>query len=386
MVNADSVIETRAMESESVHLILTSIPFSTQYEYSPNYADFGHTDSNEHFWKQMQFLIPELHRILQPGRIACIHVKDRIIPSGIAGRGFQEVYPFHVDAIQQFTKHGFGYLGMKTIVTDVVRENNQTYRLGWTEQCKDGTKMGVGMPEYLLIFRKPPTDTADSYADDPVIKFKPDCITEDGEVVPFNRDLPIEFPVRRGFYSRMRWQVDAHGFARSSGQRLLTPEEIKNLEHDQIFQLFKKHSLENVYDYEQHVRLGESMEADMRLPVTFMLMQPQSWSDEVWADVTRMMTLNSSQAQRNQEQHLCPMQFDIADRAITQYTQPGETVFDPFAGIGSVPYRALLMKRKGIGIELSKTYWLDGLGYLKMAENKINTPTLFDLEADLVEQ
>ena len=40
---------------------------------------------------------------------------------------------------------------MKTIVTDVVRENNQTYRLGWTEQCKDGTKMGVGMPEYLLL-------------------------------------------------------------------------------------------------------------------------------------------------------------------------------------------------------------------------------------------
>jgi hypothetical protein len=61
-------------------------------------------------------------------------------------------------------------MGMKTIVTDVVRENNQTYRLGWTEQCKDGTKMGVGMPEYLLIFRKPPTDTSNSYADEPVVK------------------------------------------------------------------------------------------------------------------------------------------------------------------------------------------------------------------------
>ena len=54
-------------------------------------------------------------------------------------------------------------MGMKTIVTDVVRENNQTYRLGWTEQCKDGTKMGVGMPEYLLIFRKPATDRTNAY-------------------------------------------------------------------------------------------------------------------------------------------------------------------------------------------------------------------------------
>lgn len=47
---------------------------------------------------------------------------------------------------------------MITVVTDVVRENNQTYRLGWTEQCKDGTKMGVGCPEYILLFRKLPTD------------------------------------------------------------------------------------------------------------------------------------------------------------------------------------------------------------------------------------
>lgn len=73
-------------------------------------------------------------------------------------------------------------MGMKTIVTDVVRENNQTYRLGWTEQCKDGTKMGVGMPEYLLIFRKPPTDTTNAYADTPVVKLPPVCIEPCGSM------------------------------------------------------------------------------------------------------------------------------------------------------------------------------------------------------------
>lgn len=381
-IHADAVIAARHVPDNSIDLVLTSIPFATQYEYSPNFADMGHTDSNEHFWQGMNFLTPFLLRALKPGRIAAIHVKDRIIPSGVAGRGFQEVYPFHVDALLHFTAHGFGFLGMKTIVTDVVRENNQTYRLGWTEQCKDGTKMGVGMPEYLLIFRKPPTETDNSYADDPVLKGKPPCVTEDGEVVPFDRNLPIAFPVQRGHYSRMRWQVDAHGYARSSGKRLLTPDEIRNLKHDQIFQLFKKYSLENVYDYEHHVKLGESIEAEMRLPVTFMLMQPQSWSDEVWADVTRMMTLNSSQSQRKLENHLCPMQFDIADRAITQFTNPGELVLDPFAGIGSVGYRALLMNRKFLGFELSRSYWQDGLSYLRMAEEKMNTPTLFDLLED----
>ena len=67
-------------------------------------------------------------------------------------------------------QHGFQFFGMITVVTDVVRENNQTYRLGWTEQCKDGTKMGVGCPEYVLLFRKLPTDTSTAYADVPVVE------------------------------------------------------------------------------------------------------------------------------------------------------------------------------------------------------------------------
>ncbi len=87
----------------------------------------------------MDFLTPNLLRVLKPGRLAAIHVKDRIVPGGMTGLGFQTVYPFHARCIEHYKQHGFAYMGMKTIVTDVVRENNQTYRLGWSEQCKDGT-------------------------------------------------------------------------------------------------------------------------------------------------------------------------------------------------------------------------------------------------------
>jgi hypothetical protein len=80
-VKNDCVIETRTMAEASVHLILTSIPFATQYEYTPSYNDFGHTDDNAHFWQQMDYLTPELLRVLQPGRVCAIHVKDRIVPS-----------------------------------------------------------------------------------------------------------------------------------------------------------------------------------------------------------------------------------------------------------------------------------------------------------------
>ncbi|MGH9522709.1 MAG: DNA methyltransferase, partial [Terriglobales bacterium] len=380
LVNNDAVLETRAMDDNSVDLILTSIPFSTQYEYSPSYNDFGHTEDNEHFFRQMDFLTPELLRVLRPGRIAAIHVKDRIVPGGMTGLGFQTVYPFHMRTYDHFARHGFAYMGMKTIVTDVVRENKQTYRLGWTEQCKDGTKMGVGMPEYLLLFRKPTSDTTNSYADIPVVKDKKK-------------------------YTRSRWQIDAHGCARSSGERLLTPAEIRDLEHQLIFKLFREYSLSNVYDFEHHVALSESLErcrecghihtgdkrcddcpctiAGDRLPKTFMLFQPPSWHPDVWTDITRMRTLNGAQWSKGKEMHLCPMQFDIADRVIAQYSMAGEVVYDPFSGLGTVPLRALLLGRKGVGCELSPTYFVDACGHCEAGAKKLATPTLFDaLSAD----
>jgi DNA modification methylase len=353
VVNNDCVLETRQMEENSVGLVLTSIPFSTQYEYTPSYNDFGHSDSNEQFFEQMDYLTPELLRVLQPGRLAVIHVKDRVVPGGMTGLGFQTVYPFHVRCVDHYMRHGFAYMGMKTIVTDVVRENNQTYRLGWTEQCKDGSKMGYGMPEYLLLFRKPPSDSTRSYADQPVVKSKED-------------------------YSRSRWQVDAHGFARSSGNRLLVPQEIAELTHEAIFKLFRNHSQTHVYDFEEHVAIGEALEAKRILPVTFMLLQPPSWHPDVWTDVTRMLTLNGAQSAKGKEMHLCPMQFDVADRIIAQNSMPGEVVYDPFGGLMTVPLRAVMLGRFGVGCELNPGYFRDGVAYLEAAERKKASPSLFD--------
>lgn len=354
VVNNDCVLETQRMASDSVQLIVTSIPFSTQYEYSPSYNDFGHTDDNAHFWSQMDFLIPELHRVLQPGRIAAIHVKDRITPGGINGFGFQTVQPFSDECVQAFTKHGFAFIARKTIVTDVVRENNQTYRLGWTEQCKDGSRMGAGMPEYMLIFRKAPSDRSNGYADVPVVKDK-------------------------ATYTRPRWQFDAHGFMRSSGNRPLTPADLEGLDQAAIFQMFKRHSLENVYDFRHDVTIAEGVDKSGWLPTTFMLLQPQSWHPDVWTDITRMRTLNSTQAAKGKEQHLCPLQFDIVERCIEQYSMPGETVYDPFGGLMTVPYCSIRMRRRGYGCELSPSYFLDGAAYCAAAAREMGMPDLFGM-------
>src|SRR3546814_5098514 len=98
--------------------------------------------------------------------------RSRVTPGGINGLGFQTLTPFSDECVAHFSKHGFAFIARKTIVTDVVRENAQTYRLGWTEQCKDGSRMGAGVPAYLLIFRKPPTDRSNGYADVPVVQDK----------------------------------------------------------------------------------------------------------------------------------------------------------------------------------------------------------------------
>lgn len=353
-VNNDCCDETRRMDPNSVGLIVTSIPFANHYEYSPSYNDFGHTKNNDEFWAQMDYLTPNLYTILQPGRIYACHTKDRIVFGNVTGNGFPTVSPFHAETIFHTVKHGFQYIGMITVVTDVVRENNQTYRLGWTEMSKDGSKMGVGSPEYILLFRKMQTDRTKGYADIPVTHSKDE-------------------------YTRARWQVDAHAFWRSSGNRGLTADDLANLGPDVLASLYTTYSLDRVYDYEEHVRIGEALDMKGKLPSTFMSLAPGSHDPYVWHDVTRMQTLNSLQTTNGREKHICPLQFDIIDRLVERYSNPGDLVFDPFGGIMSVPYRAILKGRKGYASELNPQYFMDGVSYLRGAVAKMNMPSLFDI-------
>lgn len=352
-VNNDCVLETSIMEENSIDLIHTSIPFANHYEYTPSYNDFGHTDSNSHFWAQMDFLTVQLHRILKPGRIAAIHVKDRILFGNATGDGMPTCDSFHEETSLHFQKHGFRKIGMITVLTDVVRENNQTYRLGWTEQCKDGSKMGVGCPEYILLFRKLPSDTSRAYADEPVSKTKED-------------------------YTRAQWQLDAHAFWRSSGNRLVRKEEMASIPVTDLQRVYREFSRGEVYDYEEHVRLAKDLDEDDKLPATFMVVGPGSWSPDVWDDINRMRTLNGEQVRRNVQMHVCPLQFDIVERIINRYSNPGDVVFDPFGGIGTVPFMAIKAGRRGYMTELNPDYFRDAIGYLGAAEQEAEMPTLFD--------
>lgn len=352
-INNDCVLETASMPDNSIDLIHTSLPFSIQYEYTPSYNDFGHNADNEHFFEQMDYLIPELHRILKPGRVAAIHVKDRIVFGNFTGYGMPSLYPFSDETRAAFCKHGFIYFGRITVATDVVRENNQTYRLGWSECCKDGTKMGVGVPEYVLLFRKLPTDTSKAYADIPVTRLKEE-------------------------YWRAQWQLDAHGFWRSSGERFLAVEEMRHMDKSSIIKAWKEYNRKVLYSYPEHVQIAKNLEEAGNSSTSFMMVPPESLHPDVWTDITRMRTLNTMQSQKRLSNHICPLQFDIVERIISRYSNPGEVVGDPFGGLMTVPYMAVKMGRKGWGCELNPEYFKDGLGYLNAIEATVGVPTLFD--------
>ena len=96
-----------------------------------------------------------------------------------------------------------------------------------------------------------------------------------------------------------------------------------------------------------------------------------------------MRTLNTAQAVRGREQHLCPLPLDIAKRLVAQFSEPGDVVLDPFGGLMTVPYTAVGLGRTGWGIELSRTYFTDGVFHVEQAARERESPSqlfLFDSE------
>jgi len=356
LYNNDTVTihdDRNEMPDNSVDFILTSIPFGDHYEYSDNYNDFGHNHGNENFFKQMEFLTPNLLRVLKPGHVAAIHVKDRIRYSYQNGTSFTTLEDFSGKTVQHFVDNGFYLMGKITVTTDVVRENNQTYRLGYSEQCKDASKMGVGLPEYVLLFRKAPSEMNNAYADDPIKKSKDD-------------------------YTIAQWQLDAHAYQRSSGNRFLSYDEMKQCTPSVIYNAWEKYNKENIYSLQDHLKNCDYLEELGRLSRLFMSLPVHSNTDMVWTDINRMNTLNTNQANSKKEKHICPLQLDIIERLINRFTNPGDLIDDPFGGLFSTAYKTIEMDRRAISTELNPEYYDDGVFYIKAKNHKINVPTLFD--------
>lgn len=103
------------------------------------------------------------------------------------------------------------------------------------------------------------------------------------------------------------------------------------------------------------------------------------WASPVWLDIRETNTLNARVARESaDERHICPLQLDFIERVVRLWSNPGELVFTPFAGIGSEVYTAVKLGRRGLGIELKPSYWRTAVSNLQELEIDMEMPSLFD--------
>lgn len=139
-------------------------------------------------------------------------------------------------------------------------------------------------------------------------------------------------------------------------------------------------SRQGIPDYLVTVRKpGENQEPITKTPDGFPVSLWQNYASPVWMDINPSRTLQHRTARENDdERHICPLQLDVIERGIKLWSNPGDTVFTPFAGIGSEMYIALLLDRKAVGVELKKSYW-------ELARKNCISATNFSTQESLLE-
>ena len=255
ITNGDCVETMQSMADESIGFSVFSPPFADLYTYSDDPNDMSNVGSYAEYMVQFRFMVEQLYRILKQGRNVALHCMDLPIQKG--KEGFIGLRDYSGEIIKMFSDVGFIYHSRVTIWKNPVTEMQRTKALGLLHKQtkKDSTMSRVGIPDYVLVFRK------------------------DGE-----RSEPVHMDI----------DVDTW----------------------------------------------------------------QKYASPVWMDIDYGDTLNYTAGRApDDDKHICPLQLPTIERLITLYTNPGDTVFTPFMGIGSEVYQALKMKRKAIGVELKQSYF-----------------------------
>ncbi len=161
LMKGDTTIEIKRIPDNSVDLIIFSPPFSSLFTYSNYIHDMGNNESHEEFFAQYAFLLRELYRILKPGRLMCCHTKDLGVYKNSAG--YTGMYDFTGEHTRHVLAEGFKLHSKVTIWCDPVLEmqRTKTQRLLYKQVTSDSSKTGIGMAEYITIFKKWDGDEAD---------------------------------------------------------------------------------------------------------------------------------------------------------------------------------------------------------------------------------
>lgn len=295
LYNGDCIEVLRDIPDNSIHGMGFSPPFASLYTYSASERDLGNARNEAEFLQNFRFAAEQLYRVLMPGRIMWCHCMD--IPAMKERDGFIGLHDFPGDLIRLFQSVGFIYHSRVVIWKDPLVEATRTKALGLMHKqiVKDSSMCRQGLPDYVIAMRKP--------GDNPErVAHKEGFTAYIGEDEP---QAPKKEPDLKSQNS-----IDDH--------------------HSHITQQ------DPVYSHQVWRR----------------------YASPVWMDIRQSNTLNRNAARaEGDERHICPLQLDVIARCWELWTNPGDTVLSPFAGIGSEIYQALLMGRRGIGIELKPSYY-----------------------------
>ena len=193
IINADTTEAIKAVPDESVGLIVYSPPFSSLYTYSNSDRDLGNSRNDEEFFTHFEFIVEDLYRILKPGRIMAVHCMQ--IPAMKERDGYIGIKDFRGDLIRMFQKNGFIYHSEVTVWKDPVVEMQRTKALGLLHKQikKDSSKSRMGLPDYIVIMRKPGEN------DDP--------ISHTNETFPVGEWQQVASPVWEVYPSDVWWKT-----------------------------------------------------------------------------------------------------------------------------------------------------------------------------------
>lgn len=154
LYHGDSFELIKQFPDNSMDFITFSPPFSSLYVYSDNPQDLSNTKDYDEFMKHFKFMMPDLYRILRPGRLMAFHIMN--LTTTLRIEGFREIVDLRGDLVREFKKHGFRFHSEVTIWKDpelaAVRTKNPS--LLYKNFKKDATKVRQGLPDYLIVMRK----------------------------------------------------------------------------------------------------------------------------------------------------------------------------------------------------------------------------------------
>ena len=155
LYNGDSAEILKGIPDNSVHFEIYSPPFASLYTYSNSERDLGNCKTLNEFYTQFKFIVDELFRVLMPGRIMAVHCMN--LPTTKGRDGFIGVQDFRGDLIRLFEECGFHYHSEVCIWKDPVVQMQRTKALGLLHKQikKDSAMSRQGLPEYLVVMRKP---------------------------------------------------------------------------------------------------------------------------------------------------------------------------------------------------------------------------------------